>query len=68
MSGPTVSPGGWRKSSLGAAAGECVEFARSTTGEVSLRDSKDPSGPVLTFTPGEWRAFVGGVRNAEFEV
>ncbi|WP_308427267.1 DUF397 domain-containing protein [Nonomuraea spiralis] len=68
MSGLTVSPDGWRKSSLSAAAGECVEFARSATGDVLLRDSKDPRGPVLTFTPGEWRAFIGGVRNAEFEV
>jgi hypothetical protein len=68
MSGLTVSPDGWRKSSLSAAAGECVEFARSTTGEVLLRDSKDPSGPTLTFTPAEWRAFIGGVCNAEFEV
>ncbi|MEU1720223.1 DUF397 domain-containing protein [Actinomadura sp. ATCC 39365] len=34
MSGPTVSPDGWRKSSLSAAAGECVEFARSTTAGV----------------------------------
>ncbi|MFI7462926.1 DUF397 domain-containing protein [Nonomuraea sp. NPDC049646] len=68
MSGLTVSPGGWRRSSLSAVAGGCVEFARHTTGEVLSRDSKDPSGPVLTCTPGEWRAFVGGVRNAEFEV
>ncbi|MFI9593378.1 hypothetical protein [Nonomuraea sp. NPDC052265] len=48
MSGLTVSPDGWRKSSLGAAAGECAAFARSA--------------------PGEWRAYVGGVRYAEFEV
>ncbi|MEO3799654.1 DUF397 domain-containing protein [Nonomuraea sp. B1E8] len=33
-----------------------------------IRDSKDPSGPALVFTPGEWRAFVKGVRNDEFDV
>jgi hypothetical protein len=33
-----------------------------------VRDSKDPQGPVLLFTPDEWRAFVGGVRNGEFDL
>ncbi|MFI6601883.1 DUF397 domain-containing protein [Nonomuraea sp. NPDC050536] len=58
----------WRKSSFSAGAGECVEFARGATGEVLIRDSKNPGGPLLTFTPGEWRAFLAGVRNSEFEV
>jgi hypothetical protein len=26
---------------------------------VGLRDSKDPEGPVLRFTPSEWSAFLG---------
>ncbi|TDC10881.1 DUF397 domain-containing protein [Nonomuraea longispora] len=59
---------GWRKSSFSGAAGECVEFARGTGGEILIRDSKDPSGPALAFTPGEWRAFVRGVRHDEFDV
>jgi hypothetical protein len=25
---------------------------------VGVRDSKDPAGPVLTFDPAAWRAFV----------
>jgi hypothetical protein len=29
---------------------------------------RNPSGPVLTFTPSQWRAFLGGVRNAGFDV
>ncbi|MGW5681743.1 DUF397 domain-containing protein [Nonomuraea sp. NPDC003754] len=58
----------WRKSTFSHAAGECVEFARSADGGVMLRDSKNESGSVLAFTPGEWRAFVAGVRNAEFDV
>ena len=32
-----------------------------------VRDSKNAKGPVLGFTPGEWGAFVGGVRNGEFD-
>jgi Domain of unknown function (DUF397) len=30
------------------------------------RDSKDPGGPVLRFTPSEWAAFLCGVQNGEF--
>ncbi|MGW5681746.1 DUF397 domain-containing protein [Nonomuraea sp. NPDC003754] len=33
-----------------------------------LWDSKYPAGAVLAFTPGEWRASLAGVRNAEFDV
>ncbi|TDD21053.1 DUF397 domain-containing protein [Nonomuraea diastatica] len=67
MNGPVLSDG-WRKSSFSAAAGECVEFARGGSGEIMIRDSKDPAGPALVFTPGEWRAFAKGVRNGGFDV
>jgi hypothetical protein len=50
----------WRKSSYSGANGECVEIA-ALTGAVALRDSKDPSGPVLTATPTEFAAFVHAV-------
>jgi len=36
-------------------------------GRVGVRHSKDSKGPVLRFTPDEWRAFLGGVRNGEFD-
>jgi hypothetical protein len=32
-----------------------------------VRDSKDPSGPVLRFPSSEWNAFLGGVKQNEFE-
>ncbi|HEV3497500.1 MAG TPA: DUF397 domain-containing protein [Actinomycetes bacterium] len=35
---------------------------------IAVRDSKDPSGPMLLFTPLEWRAFLAGVRNGEFDL
>ena len=57
----------WKKSSLSSAEGQCVEFAK-TNGHIALRDSKDPDGPVLLFTPGEWKAFLGGVKLGEFEL
>ena len=55
----------WRKSSH-CDAGTCVEVARADGG-VAVRDSKDPSGPTLKFTEEEWRAFVAGIRDGEFD-
>lgn len=34
---------------------------------IALRDSKDPNGPALFFTPEEWKAFLLGVQAGEFE-
>ena len=56
----------WVKSSLSFSNGNCVEVAGLTDGIV-VRNSKDPLGPVLQFTLDEWRAFVGGIRNGEFD-
>jgi hypothetical protein len=49
----------WRKStySSGGGNGDCVEVAGE--GElVAVRDSKNPSADILTFTPVAWAAFV----------
>jgi len=55
----------WRKSRRSQNAGECVEVARA--GDlIGVRDSKDPTGPVLTFTPDEFAAFLNGVAKGEF--
>ncbi|MFE9325249.1 DUF397 domain-containing protein [Nocardia sp. NPDC052278] len=32
-----------------------------------VRDSKNPAGPALVFTPGEWDAFTAGVSNGGFD-
>lgn len=48
----------WRKSTRSGTQGECVEVADNLPGVVGVRDSKDPAGPVLTFPPGSWRAFI----------
>lgn len=45
---------------------DCVEVAFCACGETKIRDSKDPDGPVLTFTPVEWTAFRLGVLGGEF--
>ena len=57
----------WVKSSLSFSNGNCVEVASLTHGEVGVRNSRDSSGPVLSFTSDEWHAFLGGVRNGEFD-
>ncbi|MFC4589401.1 DUF397 domain-containing protein [Sphaerisporangium corydalis] len=57
----------WRKSSRsGSDGGECVEVATNLPGVVALRDSKHRQGPSLVLSPGEWRAFLGGVRRGTF--
>lgn len=56
----------WRTSSYSSASGNCVEIADLPDGGRAVRDSKDPSGPVLRFTPAEWAAFTAGVRDGEF--
>jgi len=60
--------GSWIKSSLSYAAGNCVEVASLPGGEIGVRNSRDAAGPVLRFTPDEWHAFLGGVRNGEFDL
>jgi hypothetical protein len=57
----------WVKSSLSFSNGACVEVANLPGGVVGVRHSKDPSGPVLRFTPAEWHAFLGGARAGEFD-
>ncbi|NES29164.1 DUF397 domain-containing protein [Micromonospora terminaliae] len=49
----------WRKSTRSnGSGGACVEVAGNVPGVVAVRDSKDPAGPVLTFGPAAWRAFL----------
>ena len=63
---PTSNPK-WVKSSLSYSNGNCVEVATMPGGGIGVRHSKDTQGPVLRFTPDEWHAFLGGVRNGEFD-
>jgi hypothetical protein len=52
-----VRDGVWRKSSRSGGSGDCVEVA-AWPGVVAVRDSKDRTGPVLTFPEAAWRDFV----------
>jgi hypothetical protein len=59
----------WRKSSFSnGEGGACVEVADLADGGRAVRDSKDRgAGPILSFTAEEWRAFVAGVKDGEFD-
>ena len=57
----------WRKSTASGTYDNCVEVAELPDGGRAIRDSKDPDGPQLFFTPGEWNAFRQGVQGGEFD-
>ena len=69
-----MTPGGWHKSSYsGSGNTSCVEVNWHKSGDsgagdcmavayaasvIGVRDSKNTSGPTLTFSPNAWRGFV----------
>ena len=53
-----LSGASWFKSSRSGASNECVEVAWLDGGQVGVRDSKNPAGPMLVFEPEEWNAFI----------
>ncbi len=70
----------WRKSSYSNGNGGCCVEVADPSGRLDLdgksylsgekwavRDSKDPDGPVLRFTPRAWSVFAAGVRAGEFD-
>lgn len=54
----------WRKSSRSSANTNCVEVAQTLD---RLRDSKNPGGPVLAFTPDELAVFLEGAKAGRFD-
>ena len=56
----------WRRSQQ-CQQNVCVEVAWDAT-VVLVRDSKDPEGGTLRFTPREWEAFLAGVRHGDFDL
>jgi hypothetical protein len=57
----------WRKSKASQPSGNCLEVAIGDEA-VLIRHSQEPSGAVLSFTHAEWRAFLTGARNGEFDL
>lgn len=61
-----LSAADWFKSSHSKDGGDCVEVAYLSGGSVGVRDSKNPTGPALVFTPGEWDTFTSGLLGGKF--
>ncbi len=45
---------------------ECVEVAHLNHNLVGVRDSKNPTGPALIFTPTAWDSFTSTLRHEGF--
>jgi hypothetical protein len=70
---------GWRKSPYSNNGGNCIEIAVLSRDQAPadckaeadrlfvMRDSKNPAGPRLYFTPGEWDAFARGMKDGSFD-
>lgn len=56
---------GWRKPWSGGNGGSCVEALRLMDGRVALRQSTDPEGPALIYSPHEIQTFIEGVKSGE---
>ena len=56
----------WLRSSYSTGANNCVETARPASGPVAgllaVRDSKNPDGPALLFSPESWSGFTAAFR------
>lgn len=57
----------WRKSRASNPKGDCVELARLAGGAIAVRNSRDPGGPALIYTPAEIAAFLRGAKDGEFD-
>lgn len=67
MPGRDISQAAFRKSTHSDGGQGCVEAATLSTSRL-VRDSKDPDGPTLTFTPSAWTAFVTEVKQGAFDL
>lgn len=59
----------WVKSSYSENGGQCVEVATNLTSPrriVAVRDSKDLTGPALSFPADSFDTFIAGVKAGEF--
>lgn len=60
--GLDLSRAAWRKSTYSNNGGNCVEVAAARPGVIAVRDSRDPGGPKLVFTPRQWAVFAAAVK------
>lgn len=58
MTAPDLSRAVWRKSSYSGSESNCVEVAWLPQPLTAVRDSKNPTGPALTFPTTTWSTFL----------
>lgn len=58
----------WQKSRRSNPSGNCVEMAPLPGDDgIAVRNSRFPDGPALIYTQAEIAAFLGGVRDGDFD-
>ncbi|MEU6229103.1 DUF397 domain-containing protein [Streptomyces sp. NPDC047042] len=60
----------WFTSSYSNNGGACIAVAANLAGShdvVPVRDSKNPTGPVLDFTTASFVTFVAGIKAGRFD-
>jgi hypothetical protein len=53
---------GWHKPWSGGNGGNCLEAMKLADGRIAVRQSTDPDGPALIYTPDEMNAFIQGAK------
>nr|WP_030018152.1 DUF397 domain-containing protein [Streptomyces monomycini] len=61
---PDLTGAAWQSSSQGMGDVQ-VAFVE---GWIAMRNRRTPDVPALVFTPAEWRGFVLGARDGEFDL
>jgi hypothetical protein len=62
---PDITRAAWRTSSRSGGNGNCIQVASNLPGVILVRDSKDPAGPTLAFTAGEWATFTHTIKSSQ---
>lgn len=62
---PTLSNLSWRVA-RNCNGGNCIRVAPRAD-MIVIGDSKNPDGPMLSYSRSEWVAFVEGIRQGDFD-
>lgn len=57
----------WTKSQHSNPNGACVELLRLPSGDIAMRNSRNPESLPIVYTQEEIRAFFAGVKDGEFD-
>ncbi|WP_051325848.1 DUF397 domain-containing protein [Glycomyces tenuis] len=58
----------WERTTREDGTPAALEIGYADNGLVALRMAEEPDGDILIYTPTEWEAFVGGVKDGEFDI